>query len=82
MNEFIIVVQDKLVLVEKDGSTSTTLNFGFATKFKVKARAEKVAAKLEGAQVVPSFGGWIHGTKRTVVPKQSPINKSTPYRSI
>lgn len=82
MNEYIIIVADKMVLVEKDRSISKTTNFGFATKFKVKERAVKVANKIVGAEVVPSFGGFVYGTKRIVSPKQSPINKSQPYRSV
>lgn len=82
MNEYIIVVGDKMATVEKDGRISLTKSFGFATKFKVKQRALKVVSQVEGGKVVPSFGGFVHSTKNSVTPKQSPINKSQPYRSV
>jgi hypothetical protein len=82
MNEFIIVVGDKMVLVEKDRSISFTANFGFCTKFKVKDRAVRIANKIKDSKVVPSFGGFVYSSKYSVTPKQSPVNKSQPYRSI
>lgn len=82
MNEYIIIVGEKMATVERDGRISLTTNFGFATKFKVKERALKVVSNIKGGEVVPSFGGFITSSKNSVVPKQSPVNKSQPYRSV
>ena len=57
-------------------------SYQFATIFKVRGRAEKVAANIANAKVVPFFGGIITSTKRYVAPPKSEVNRSRPYRSI
>lgn len=89
--EYLIEITDgtnvtHLVQVERDGVTSnvkaTPSAYSFCTKFKVKSRAENVAKKIPNARVVPSFGGFVYGTKSNVAAKASPINRSSAYRSI
>lgn len=74
-----------LVHVERDGRHTTTkptpAGYSHVSKFRIKERAEKVAAKHENARVVATYGGYIYGTKRQVVPPQAD-NKRSPYRSI
>jgi preprotein translocase subunit SecD len=75
-----------VVNVLKDKSVSLSVasysGYQYATKFKVKDRALKVAAKIEGAQVVHSFGGYVNSSKTSVAPIQSKVNGKSAYRSI
>lgn len=87
MTEYLIeIVQQgavvRLVHVEFDGRVSTVApsvaSYGYVSKYRVKARAEKVAAKLVVAEgmvvrVAPSYGGFIQGQKSIVPgPKFNP----------
>ena len=63
-------------------SLATQAGYQHCTKFKVKGEAEKVAKRIDGAQVVPSFGGYVNSSKSSVAPIQSKVNRKTPYRSI
>lgn len=72
----VTIKQDKTIDIIKLAS------YQFATIFKVRERAEKMAAKIPNAKVVPFFGGIVTSTKRVVAPPQSKINGSRPYRSI
>ena len=63
-------------------SAATRAGYLHCTKFKVKGEAVKVAKKIDGAQVVPSYGGYVNSSKTSVAPIQSKVNKNPPYRSI
>jgi len=45
---------------------NTTRTMAFASKFKVKARAETIARKLTDAKVAPYFGGIVTSNKSEV----------------
>ena len=45
---------------------NTTRSMEFASRFKVKARAERIARKLQDATVAPYFGGIVTSNKSTV----------------
>ena len=45
---------------------NTTRAMEFASKFKVKARADAIARKLTDATVAPYFGGIVTSNKSTV----------------
>lgn len=62
------------------GGGQWTSSIGFATVFKGKDRAEKIAKKV-GGTVDAFYGAPVKSNKSFVVPKQSPINRSSPYRS-
>lgn len=76
---------EALIHVERDGRHTTVKptvqGYSHVSKFRVKERAEKVAAKHENSRVVATYGGFVYGTKRLVSPKQ-PDRKRSPYRSI
>ena len=55
--------------------------FKYASKFKNKERAEKIAKKVDG-EVVPSYGGYVNSTKTAVAPLANKVNRTTPYRTI
>lgn len=92
MNEYIIEIKygnevTHVVTLLGDRKTpaltvASYTGYKYATKFKVKARAQKVADKLVGAVVVPSFGGYINSSKSTVAPVASKVNNKSVYRSI
>lgn len=63
-------------------AVATTEGFKYASKFKVKDRALKVASKIQGAEVVPSFGGFVNSTKSSVAPIQSKVNGHSAYKTI
>lgn len=77
----------ELLHVEKDGRFSripaTPAGYAHARKFRVKARAEAYAAKCaHTTRVVGTYGGYVYGSKSTVAPIQSKVNKRPAYRSI
>lgn len=93
MAEYIIeVMKDSevthVVLVNiknrKEHSLTIASQAGYqnCTKFKSKPTALKLAEKIPNAKVVPSFGGYVYGTKSSVAPLQSKINGHKPYRTI
>lgn len=63
------------------GGGQWTSRIGFATVFKGKERASKIAKKV-GGDVEAFYGAPVKSNKSFVVPKQSLINSSSPYRSI
>ena len=79
MFEYIISQGNKYATVK--GTTVQWTSFAFATVFKVKDRAER-AAKRHGGVVEPFYGKAVTSNKSFVSPKQSPINKHSPYRSV
>jgi hypothetical protein len=62
-------------------SDQWTLKIGFARVFRVKDRALAAAKRVDGT-VEPYYGAPIKGQKAFTTPKQSPINRSSPYRSM
>ena len=79
MFEYIINNGNRYAAVK--GSDVEWVSFAFATVFKKKDRAEKFAAKC-GGEVEPFYGKAVKSNKSFVAPKQSQINKHSPYRSI
>lgn len=75
-----------LVHTERDGRLTqvkpTPENYAHVTKYRMKARAEGVAAKFPSARVAATYGGYVYGSKSTVTPVQSKINRRSAYRSI
>jgi hypothetical protein len=63
------------------GTKVEWISYNFATVFRSREQAEKVAKK-HGGQVEVFYGKMVAGSKGTVAPKQSPINKAAPYRTI
>ena len=72
------VLRDKTISL----SVASHTGYQYATKFKVKERAAKIAAKIENAVVVHSFGGYVNSSKSSVAPIQSKVNSKSAYRSI
>ena len=91
MSEYIVQVKKNnevthVVIMAADRKTPTltvasTEGFRYASKFKSKARAIKVAEKM-GGEVVPSFGGFVNSTKSTVAPIANKVNGRPAYRTI
>ena len=79
MFEYIITQGNKYAAV--NGSSVEWVSFAFATVFKKKERAEKFATKC-GGEVQPHYGKAVASNKSFVAPKQSQINRHTPYRSM
>lgn len=90
MAEYVIEVSNKdgevthLVVMNGDRkTTSLTIasksGYEFASKFKVKERAEKIAKKIEGAKAVLSFGGYVNSTKSAVAPINGKVNGKTAF---
>ena len=91
MNEYIIEIMSgdavaALLHIERDGRKSrlsaTATNYMYVRKFRSRDAAVRAAAGTSEARIVPSYGGYIAGTKRTVAPVQPKRNKSSPYRTI
>lgn len=91
MVEYIIEIVEggevaALIHTERDGSLTRTKpsfdGYSHCKKYRIKERAEKVASKILNAVVSPTYGGYQYGTKRTVAPKQSKINRHSAYKSI
>ena len=59
-----------------------TKDLYYATRFRSKEKAIKIAKKVNGVVEVYYGSGMIHGSKGDVSPKQSPINRNSPDRSI
>jgi hypothetical protein len=91
MSEYIIQVKKgsevvSVVIMEADRKTpsltaATKHGFHYASKFKNKVRAQKIADKVKG-EVVPSYGGYVNSTKSTVAPLANKVNDTKPYRTI
>lgn len=91
MSEYIVQVKEggevtKVVIMAADRKTPTlaaanAAGFQFASKFKVKDRAEKIAKRV-GGEVVNSYGGYVHGSKSSVAPLANKVNRSAPYKSM
>ena len=75
-----------LLHTERDGSVTkvkpTHDGYAHVSKYRVKARAEKISNKHSGTRVVPTFGGYVYRSKSTVMPLQSKVNRRSAYRSI
>lgn len=75
-----------LLHIERDGRHSVTkptpAGYSHVKKFRVKDRAVVIAAKYPNARLAQTYGGYCYGSKSIVVPKQSPVNRTTPYRSV
>ena len=75
-----------LLHTERDGSHTKTRptvdGYAHVSKYRVKARATKVADNYHNARVVPTFGGYVYGSKSTVMPLQSKVNRRSAYRSM
>jgi hypothetical protein len=56
----------EMVSLSKGTVVTTTRAIEFASKFKVRARAEAIARKLQDATVAPYFGGIVTSNKATV----------------
>lgn len=63
-------------------SIASEAGYKHCTKFKSKPTAIKLAEKIPGALVVPSFGGYVSSTKSLVAPIQSKVNGTKPYRTM
>jgi tartrate dehydratase beta subunit/fumarate hydratase class I family protein len=50
---------------------NTTRDMTYASKFKVKARAETIARRLQNATVAPYFGGIVTSNKSNVTGPQA-----------
>lgn len=90
MSEYLIeVVQDgevtHVVNVNIKNRKETTLSvatqsgYQYCTKFKNKETAHKVAEKINGARVVPSFGGFVNSQKSAVAEKGNKVNSKTAF---
>jgi hypothetical protein len=92
MSEYIVQVKKgsevtHVVIMAADRKTPTLSiasqqGFHYASKFKSKDRASKVAKRFEGGEVISSFGGFVNSTKSAVAPIQNKVNASKPYRTI
>lgn len=60
----------EFVSLSKFGVTATR-SIQFASKFKVSARAQKIALGIQNAQVVQYFGGVVTSNKSVVVAPQA-----------
>jgi hypothetical protein len=88
MSEYIVQIQKNnevthVVIMASDRKTPTLTiasqqGFHYASKFKSKERAQKIADKVNG-EVVPSFGGYVNSTKSSVGPKQGNVNSRTHF---
>lgn len=91
MVEYVIELVEGDVVVallhtERDGSHSRVKpsfdGYSHVRKYRVKERAQKIADKFPGARLAQTYGGYAYGTKTSVAPLQSKINKRPAYRSI
>jgi hypothetical protein len=75
-----------LVHRERDGRLVTIKPsidaYMHVTKFRIKERAQAVADKYHSARLAATYGGYVYGSKTTVQPTQSKVNKRPAYRSI
>lgn len=75
-----------LIHTERDGRhvrvKATEAGYSHVTKYRIKARAQKVANLFPGARISQTWGGYVYGTKAIVPAVQSKINKRSAYRSI
>lgn len=75
-----------LVHTERDGKevliAPTRESYSHVRKYRVKARAQKVADKYPNSRLAATYGGFIYGSKTTVAPIQSKVNRRSNYRSI
>lgn len=75
-----------LLHTERDGSFTrvkpTVDGYAHVTKYRVKARAEAVSKKHFGTFLAATYGGFVYGSKSTVPPVQSKVNRRSAYRSI
>jgi hypothetical protein len=75
-----------LVHRERDGRLVTVKPsvdaYMHCTKFRIKDRAQAVADKYPNARLAATYGGFVYGSKTTVAPIQSKVNKRPAYRSI
>lgn len=75
-----------LVHREKDGRLTQVKPspeaYMHVSKFRVKERAQKVADKYHNARLAQTYGGYVYGSKTSVAPLQSKVNKRPAYRSI
>lgn len=60
-------------------TSATKAGYEFCTKFKNKETAQKYANKINGARVVPSFGGYVNSTKSAVAEKGNKVNSKTAF---
>jgi len=86
MNEYVIERSNKYLVIApngpKDYDIQWTENLRFASVFKSKSRALALANGHSG-EVQLYYGAPVpQGTKRIVAPKQSQVNRTSPYRSI
>lgn len=84
MSEYLIEVKQngkmQVVVVQREAKTTTlTSDYKYGTKFKSKERAVAVAKKIPGANVVPSFGGYVNSTKSSVAPIGNKVNTKTAF---
>lgn len=81
-NGFVIA----LVHRERDGRLTTVKpsvdGYMHVSKYRAKDRALAVADKYHNARVAATYGGYVYGSKSTVIPTQSKVNKRPAYRSI
>jgi len=61
----------EMVSLSKGKTVTTTRSIEFASKFKARARAEKIALGIQNAQVVPYFGGVVTSNKSNVPAPQA-----------
>lgn len=75
-----------LLHTERDGSLTkvkpTQDGYAHVSKYRVKARAQKIADKYSSARLAATYGGYVYGSKSTVAPVQSKVNRRSAYRSI
>lgn len=78
MFEYTVMNGTKYATLRRTSVEWTSISF--ATVFKSKSRAEAIAKRFNGV-VEPFYGRPVASNKSFVVPKQSPINHKSPYRS-
>jgi hypothetical protein len=92
MNEYIVEIKKgsevtHVVVMKGDRKTpdltvASATGYKYASKFKSKDRATKIAKKFEGGVVSPSFGGYVNSSKSTVAPIANKVNGAPAYRTI
>jgi len=75
-----------LVHKERDGHLTTVKpssdGYMHVSKYRAKDRALAVADKYHNARVAATYGGYVYGSKTSVTPLQSKINRRSNYRSM
>ena len=75
-----------LVHKERDGHMATVKpspeGYMHVSKWRIKERAQRICDKYPTGRLAATYGGYVYGSKTSVVPTQSKVNKRPAYRSI